>query len=536
MKRARVLSLVPVVISFLACGADPAGDGTLEALGPRPSDATVRTLVCDGVSAGKTKLTEIRVKGLPSYSTEAWVVSRGRTYRLVPAMARADGRTLVDASDGRQWLDSGDDNPVWQSKQAFWSVDPVAGSDDAAGWGDSMAQADAQPLKSFEELWRRLRNATLGPNPLVVHLLSSMSPGTGSTIPPANIGGTPLGTAGIGSTIHVVGKPTLIHAGVLTDVRPFTDNNGNGKYVLQDSTYDWAGGGAVSSRATYGGRLIKKVGAAPVYSMVLAEIAPGEVSVNVPLANDPLLPGHPIAGVSWAKGDAYEVYGLPTVYDMGSTSVQTSYAMVNLGRLGYGTVSVNAVMPMRMSYVCVQENLTFTGTLQAGGVLFMDETQLRHGRWDLFQSGAVGTGDTRVLYLNGLAYIVQFANHGFRQYASSEAFLRISGAQFYDVRYAGGLEGPPALMSCDETGTILIDDSVRGRNNAAYLFSIQTPQSRGIFGATQLRVPVELHPDWVNKVALYFYYSMAEAVEVGWSGLPLYDPERGGAFIGDGLQ
>lgn len=515
-----------------ACGDDQGGALTHGAFGSMTTDVVVRTISCDGVSAGVTTLLNADVRDLPSYSTLAWVRSRSRGFRLVPRRVASDGRELFDASDGRQWSDLGEDSPVWQSRQSFWSVDPVGGSDDAAGWGDSMESADRHPLKSFGELWRRWRDVTLGSVPVTIHLLSSMSPGADSAIPPSTINGTSLGTAGMGSTIHIVGKPTLIHAGTLTGVRPFTDRSGNGKYILQDANWTWAGG--ISSRTSDGGRLIKKTGAG-VYSMVLTQESATEVSVNVPLASDPNVPAHPVAGDQWTVGDSYELYTLPTTYDMGSTNVQTSYAQVNLGRLGYGTVTVSAAQPMRMNYVAIQENLLFTGNLLAGGLLFMDDTQFRGGRWDLFHCGAVGTGDSRMQYLNGLAYLVKFTNNGFRQYVSSQAFVRISGAQFYDVHYAGGVEGPPALMTCDETGTILIDDSVRGYGNAAFLFSIQTPQSRGIFGVTRSSVPVEIVPGWEDKVALYVYYSKMP-LQVGWDGIPLNDLQQGGSFIGDGLQ
>lgn len=80
-----------------------AAGGAARAANPPGTSLPTTTVVVDGISTGTVKLTTYSVTGLPSYATRA-KVKGGAYFDLVPATGSpADGVTIVDAPDGRQW-------------------------------------------------------------------------------------------------------------------------------------------------------------------------------------------------------------------------------------------------------------------------------------------------------------------------------------------------------------------------------------------------------------------------------------------------
>jgi hypothetical protein len=115
-------------------------------------------LVADRLVSGSgTKLAEIPDADLHE-GTLCWVrdeTSVGDYFRLETGTTlTADNITVVNALSGtKQWVRVGAENPYWQEKQAYWSIDPVSGDDENAGWGSSTVQADSRPLKTVRSRW-----------------------------------------------------------------------------------------------------------------------------------------------------------------------------------------------------------------------------------------------------------------------------------------------------------------------------------------------------------------------------------------------
>ncbi len=120
-----------------------------------PASINVAKVVyLDGVATGAQQLVAVTTTGLPN-GTRAWVASVGDWFDLGPATGVSDqALVLVSTPDGRQWRRSATPNRVFIAAP-FWSISS-SGSDEAVGWGASESDADAHPLRSLQELDRRL--------------------------------------------------------------------------------------------------------------------------------------------------------------------------------------------------------------------------------------------------------------------------------------------------------------------------------------------------------------------------------------------
>lgn len=130
------------------------GDQVDQSNGPlAPSKVT---LVVDGIHTGTVQLAGRPVTGLVSYQTQAWVRSVGRWFDLVDNTGSPPkALVLIDTNDGRQWASRNLPNQQFLAA-TYWSVSPLTGSDEAAGWGMTEAEADDHPLRTYHELNRRL--------------------------------------------------------------------------------------------------------------------------------------------------------------------------------------------------------------------------------------------------------------------------------------------------------------------------------------------------------------------------------------------
>lgn len=129
---------------------------------------------------------------------------------------------------------NGDDlipNLGWTSHQAFWSIDPVDGSDKNLGWGDTANQADSRPLKTVAEWVRRFQGATIGPTKPQIRILNDIDEDIwiGGINSPQ--GGQDAGS--LDSFLSFIGVPTVLHSGTLTAVQA---QSGNDRGYLEDTS------------------------------------------------------------------------------------------------------------------------------------------------------------------------------------------------------------------------------------------------------------------------------------------------------------
>jgi len=91
--------------------------------------------------------------------TTVWcnVTTVGDSFRYVPSGTTApDGITVVPSADGLgQWHRMGIANQTFL-QATYWSLSPATGNDENAGWGMDVATADSRPLRTMQELNRRL--------------------------------------------------------------------------------------------------------------------------------------------------------------------------------------------------------------------------------------------------------------------------------------------------------------------------------------------------------------------------------------------
>jgi len=98
----RRLAAVAFVVACLVASARPAQATTI----PAANLFSSKTVICNGISSGSVQLSAIDVTGLPSYATQAWVITSQAWFDLVPNTGLPpDGATLINANstDSRQW-------------------------------------------------------------------------------------------------------------------------------------------------------------------------------------------------------------------------------------------------------------------------------------------------------------------------------------------------------------------------------------------------------------------------------------------------
>ncbi len=228
------------------------------------------------------------------------VLTVGDFFKFAPgSVLTADGITIVNSGDGLgQWLRLLVPNQSWRL-QATWSIDEsnVSGLANNENTGID----DTHPLLSVDEFLRRMGRVVLTV-PVTVRWMSDT---THYTIDLSSITGgkTTASSATGGFPLVIIGVPTIIRSGTLTGA---TD----APWTITDTTLatSWTASGCVSTSS--GTRLIRKTDgskSAFIGYENSAKTAQTSPTTGVTDAFGTL----GTVAVSFAPGDAYNVYSLP---------------------------------------------------------------------------------------------------------------------------------------------------------------------------------------------------------------------------------
>jgi hypothetical protein len=453
-------------------------------------------------------------------------VPQVRDFYMIEAAAgyAADGITLIAMSDGRVLRRLGIKDPYWIAQQTWWSINTVTGSDWNAGHGASMAAADAAPLKTFKELYRRWHSGEIfGPR---VHFVGVQADDD-INAPPVSLFATPFGASG-GGGIHVVGEPTVIGSGTITQVRAFTDLSGNGKYIVKDTSNAFSG--QISTLLS--AKMIRKVGG-NLRAMVLTNEAANEISISVPNTSDPYSWFPAYGDTNFQAGDAYEIVTLPKIYDLAAPSCRVLYAqlMVQSGGGGHLYGRAGEFSSVNTLFCGIQPNVDFFGSLNSTSCVWMASATLSRGESAWVYNAVLGTGiptvNTTISVKHGSMGSVKTVLQEGCMDARIGGFIRHSRVYAFDLEIKE--QGPSVFLS-DENGKNEFDDTVTGSNITAYLIFNETTSCGGWFG---------VNPAWpIQSNAPYDVDQIIYAFEVGTpdppfslSDLPIHIPGRGPVIL-----
>ena len=432
-------------------------------------------VVTGGVTAtvaDRAALLSLNVTGYTSYVALIYVQSVRDYFQVVPSGGyTADGITLVTLSDGRIGKRLMVRDPFWIAQQTWWSVDPANGSDWNTGYGATMAAADASPLKSFKELYRRWHSGQI--NTPRIHLLSSMNFDGDSTVPPMTLYPNPNTNPGGG--IHIVGEPVVVGSGTLTGVRINTDYaSNNGKYILRDTSQSWTG--LVTGYHT--ARMIRKTGT-NLYAMVLTAHATNEVSISVPQTSDPYTHWPAYGRGNFAIGDSYQVCRLPWISEIGSGLVKVLYAQCQL--TSGGSVHCFGAAPagskVKLLACGVGPQVDFDGTLDSVGTVWGANATISFGESGWVYNAILGNfpqtsyANTIVSFKHGTAGLVETVLQNACVDSRIAAHIRYSRVYAYDL--VAQDQGPSVFLG-DESGSSEFDQQVSGHNISAYCIFNET--------------------------------------------------------------
>lgn len=490
-------------------------------------------VVTGGVTAtvaDRAALLALNVSGYISYVALIYVQSLRDYFQVVPAGGyTADGITLVTLSDGRIGKRLMVRDPFWITKQTWWSINTVTGSDWNTGYGDTMAAADASPLKSFKELYRRWHSGEIfSPR---IHF-SGVQADDDINTPPQTLYATVFGSAG-GGGIHIVGEPTVIHTGTLTGVRRFTDLAGNGKYILADSSNTWSG--QVSSLT--GHRMVRKVGA-NVRAMVLKKESTNEVSISVPDQSDPYAWWPSYGRADFTVGDAYEVVSFPKIYDLGAPNVRVCYSQlfVQSGGGGHLYGVAGTFSKVKTLFCGIQPQVDFYGVWDSvGSVLMTSSTiQLQGGEAAWVNNAILGLDrgggtvmNTTLSVKHGAMGLVETVLQDGCCDSRIGAHIRYSRVYAFDLQAQD--QGPSVFLG-DEDGSSEFDQPVTGSNISAYCIFNETANFGDWVGVNPTGFKLQFNAPFDTQQIVYIYEVGTPIQVFALTDVPIQLWARGGSI------
>lgn len=349
----------------------------------------------------------------------------------------------------------GIDTGAQARSRAFWAINPATGSDSAAGWGTSKADAATRPLRTAQELIRRLGSGEV--QRPVVHIYGNLVAGDSLRTGGSLHGAYPI-TGGTGrGGITWIGEPTVIASGTLSAVT-IPSSSVSYKYLV---TATWTGAPSASTKAS-GPVFIRKT-TGDVRAAVLASEGGGAYSISQPVASNPNLAmsGVTIAAADFAPGDAVEMYTVPTVGAFGG-GCYASLQQLNLSHAdgfivddsrGYAALLCGLNSP-NWRHVGVGGETTFAACVLLDTVSVIGG----NGLVFLFRCGGVAANGTwaTVLFTGTMARCQELALDNYHVYASQGGHVDVSGSVYNFPAGAVGPTGENGAFVTDEGGEITI--------------------------------------------------------------------------------
>ncbi len=258
--------------------------------------------------------------------------------------------TVVDCSNGGQWLRELDVRDLSWSFEAAWEIDPTSGDDEATGRPDA-------PLKTWAEFTRRVRDLTIS---VTVTILGDIAEAT--------VGEFNGKTTGL--TLTIQGDPDVLASGtVLVAANPVAATNSEGTLTSA----------AIASWAAYVGRIVECTSgdAATCQTIILAN-AGG--TAQVPFWGRASGFDNPLP----ATGTAIRVLDLPTAAML---NVTANNLAVHIRYLEIYSSWVSAPTNLVLYEACEIDNFRSV----AGSFTNLIGCSLRTGGFGLYQTGSIAT-------------------------------------------------------------------------------------------------------------------------------------------------
>lgn len=292
------------------------GSGDISGLAAIATSGSASDLITGTVPAARLPApTVVNLAALASLNatslgtgSEYYVITvRSRFYLdKVNSRSTIAGEVLA-ALGGGWWVREQVADPSWGTVP-FWSISWATGDDEAVGGGATQVDADAAPLKSFDELSRRLPEDVVIPE-VRIHILDSIPE---SEVPRAIL--SKIRLRNIDSIIRVIGKKTSVavgggFTGVVTGYTPATPaSNGEATMTIASlpTTGSWSG---------FVGKMIQNV-AGTKTSFVLRDEGSRTARIGQPDSANPLgVDAAAMTGgtVNFAINDTVVIYDLPEI-------------------------------------------------------------------------------------------------------------------------------------------------------------------------------------------------------------------------------